>query len=128
MRAAVCSAGSCTGEVIRRRRNLVGAQLSAGGKGTKAFRYCNLCRRRGFGLLGVSKSGSVDILASPTAPMPRTDSRRRSRLVEEHKRRPSGSFDGAAGRLLIALAVGRTVMYDAELRARPERVERLGHS
>jgi len=64
------------------------AQLSARGKGRESDpRYRNLCRRLGFGLLGVTSAGTVEILVSPTAPTPRKDARRRSRLVEEHKRR-----------------------------------------
>ena len=50
-------------------------------------RFRNLCRRLGFGLLGVQSNGEVDVLVSPTAPMPRRNPRRRSRLVEEHRRR-----------------------------------------
>ena len=64
------------------------AQLSARGKGRESdARYRNLCRRLGFGLLGVGTAGHVEVLVSPTAPAPRKDPRRRSRLVEEHKRR-----------------------------------------
>lgn len=59
------------------------AQLSRRGKGRESDpRYRNLCRRLGFGLLGVSTSGDVEILVSPAAPMPRKDTRRRSRLVD----------------------------------------------
>ena len=64
------------------------ARLSARGKGRESDpRYRNLCRRLGFGLLGVDMSGRVDVLVSPVAPTPRKDPRRRSRLAEEHKRR-----------------------------------------
>ena len=50
-------------------------------------RFRNLSRRLGFGLLGVLTNGEVEVLLSPTAPMPRKNPRRRSRLVEEHRRR-----------------------------------------
>ncbi|QJP17643.1 hypothetical protein G3545_12855 [Starkeya sp. ORNL1] len=64
------------------------ARISARGKGREAdARFRNLCRRLGFGMLGVSQAGEVSIIVSPVAPMPRKDPRRRSRLVEEHKRR-----------------------------------------
>ena len=44
------------------------AQLSSRGKGRESDpRYRNLCWRLGFGLLGVSSSGRVDILVSPVA-------------------------------------------------------------
>ncbi|MGO4173984.1 DUF2161 domain-containing phosphodiesterase [Bosea sp. TAF32] len=81
------------------------AQLSAKGKGRESDpRYRNLCRRLGFGLLGVSKSGHVDILVSPTAPTPRRDPRRRSRLVEEHKRRRGDPVAGGGTRKPIMTA------------------------
>jgi hypothetical protein len=81
------------------------AQLSARGKGRESDpRYRNLCRRLGFGLLGVSKSGHVDILVSPVAPTPRKDPRRRSRLVDEHKRRQGDPAMGGGTRRPIMTA------------------------
>lgn len=81
------------------------AQLSIRGKGRESDpRYRNLCRRLGFGLLGVSTSGAVEILVSPTAPMPRKDTRRRSRLVEEHKRRSGDPVAGGGTRRPIMTA------------------------
>jgi hypothetical protein len=81
------------------------AQLSVRGKGRESDpRYRNLCRRLGFGLLGVDRSGRVDILVSPTAPMPRKDLRRRSRLVEEHKRRQGDPSVGGGTRKPIMTA------------------------
>jgi hypothetical protein len=72
------------------------AQLSARGKGRESdSRYRYLCRHLGFGLLGVFASGRVEVLVSPVAPTPRKDPRRRSKLVEEHKRRQG---DPVAGR------------------------------
>src|SRR5688500_14834111 len=44
------------------------ARLSARGKGREADRrFRNLCRRLGFGLLGVTADGDVQILLSPAA-------------------------------------------------------------
>ena len=64
------------------------ARLSVRGKGRESdTRFRNLCRRLGFGMLGVTPAGQVEILVSPTAPTPRKDPRRRSRLVDEHQRR-----------------------------------------
>ncbi len=81
------------------------AQLSARGKGRESDpRYRNLCRRLGFGLLGVSKTGDVAILVSPTAPTPRKDPRRRSRLVDEHKRRQGDPAMGGGTRKPIMTA------------------------
>lgn len=81
------------------------AQLSARGKGRESDpRYRNLCRRLGFGLLGVSRTGSVDILVSPAAPTPRKDPRRRSRLVDEHKRRQGDPAMGGGTRKPIMTA------------------------
>ena len=48
------------------------ARLSSRGKGRESdARFRNLCRRLGFGLLGVLTNGEVEVLVSPTAPMPR---------------------------------------------------------
>ena len=81
------------------------AQLSARGKGRESDpRYRNLCRRLGFGLLGVSKTGQVDILVSPAAPTPRKDPRRRPRLVDEHKRRKGDPAMGGGTRRPIMTA------------------------
>lgn len=53
------------------------ARISARGNGRESdARFRNLCRRLGFGMLGVSQSGVVDIIVSPAAPMPRRDPRR----------------------------------------------------
>ncbi|QTL02418.1 hypothetical protein J5J86_16670 [Aquabacter sp. L1I39] len=81
------------------------ARLSTKGKGRESDgRYRNLCRRLGFGLLGVSASGRVDILVSPAAPMPRNNARRRSRLVEEHQRRQGDPVAGGGTRKPIMTA------------------------
>jgi len=81
------------------------AQLSTKGKGRESDpRYRNLCRRLGLGLLGVSQSGRVDVLVSPAAPMPRKDPRRRSRLVEEHRRRQGDPVAGGGTRKPIMTA------------------------
>ncbi|HEY5795238.1 MAG TPA: DUF2161 family putative PD-(D/E)XK-type phosphodiesterase [Bosea sp. (in: a-proteobacteria)] len=81
------------------------AALSAKGKGRESDRrYRNLCRRLGFGLLGVAASGHVEVLVSPVAPTPRRDPRRRSRLVEEHKRRQGDPVTGGGTRRPIMTA------------------------
>ena len=77
----------------------VAACLSARGKGRESdARFRNLCRRLGFGMLGVAADGSVCLLVSPAAPMPRGKAGRRSRLVEEHKRRRGDPVAGGSTR------------------------------
>ena len=61
---------------------------AANGRGREHdSRVHKLCRRLGFGLLVVHARGGVEIVVSPSAPMPRRDQRRRSRLVDEHRKR-----------------------------------------
>ena len=81
------------------------ARLSSHGKGRESdARFRNLCRRLGFGLLGVLTNGEVEVLVSPTAPMPRKNPRRRSRLVEEHRRRRGDPAEGEGSRTPIMTA------------------------
>ena len=48
-------------------------------------RVRKLCRLLGFGLLGVSTRGQVELLVEPGPWRPRRDRHRRSRLVSEHR-------------------------------------------
>jgi hypothetical protein len=81
------------------------ARLSSRGKGRQSdARFRNLCRRLGFGLLGVLPNGEVEVLVSPTAPMPRKNTLRRSRLVEEHRRRRGDPAEGGGSRMPIMTA------------------------
>ena len=81
------------------------ARLSSRGKGRESdARFRNLCRRLGFGLLGVLPNGEVEVLVSPIAPMPRKNTRRRSRLVEEHRRRRGDPAEGGGSRTPIMTA------------------------
>lgn len=81
------------------------ARLSTRGKGRESdARFRNLCRRLGFGMLGVSEIGEVRILVSPAAPGPRRDARRRSRLVDEHRRRQGDPVAGGGSRVPIMTA------------------------
>ena len=50
-------------------------------------RVRKLCCLLGFGLLGVSPTGAVEILIEPRPWRPRRDNKRRARLVTEHRRR-----------------------------------------
>ena len=81
------------------------ARLSKAGKGREQdSRYRNLCRRLGFGLLGVSPNSSVEIIVAPFAATPRRDSKRRSKLLEEHKRRVGDPNTGGSNRRPIMTA------------------------
>ena len=106
------------------------AQLSAKGKGREGDpRYRNLCRRLGFGLLGVSQSGRVDVLVSPAAPTPRKNPRQRSRLVEEHKRRQGDPAIGGGTRKPIMTAYRQQALAcAAAMAAAPQRPRDLKRS
>jgi hypothetical protein len=82
----------------------VAARFSERGKGRESdARYRNLCRRLGFGMLAVTKSGQVEVIVSPTA-TPRRDPKRRSRLVTEHKKRQGDPALGGSTRSPIMTA------------------------
>ena len=81
------------------------ARLSRGGKGREADkRFRNLCRRLGLGLLGVTARDQVEVLLNPEALPPRRNPRRRSRLVEEHRRRNGDPTAGSGSRAPIMTA------------------------
>ena len=81
------------------------ARLSSRGKGRESdVRFRNLCRKLGFGLLGVLPNSEIEVLISPTAPLPRKNRRRRSRLVEEHRRRRGDPVEGGGSRTPIMTA------------------------
>jgi hypothetical protein len=64
------------------------ARASRTGRGREHdARFRNLCRRLGFGLIAVSEAGAVDVIVAPFAQTPRRDPKRRSRLLDEHRRR-----------------------------------------
>ena len=67
-------------------------------------RVRRLCRLLGFGLLGVSKSGGIELLAVPDRWRPRRDPKRRSQLVEEHQRRFGDPAAGGGTRQPIMTA------------------------
>jgi hypothetical protein len=81
------------------------AQLSGKGRGRESDpRFRNLCRRLGFGMLGVGAKGEVEVIVSPVAPMPRKDAKRRSRLVDEHRRRVGDPQEGGGSRKPVMTA------------------------
>ena len=81
------------------------ARLSERGKGRESdARYRNLCRRLGFGMLAVTKSGDVEVIVSPPTANPRRDPKKRSRLVAEHRRRQGDPALGGSTRAPIMTA------------------------
>ena len=105
------------------------ARISSKGNGRERdARFRNLCRRLGFGMLGVSQAGNVDVLVSPASPLPRRDPRRRSRLVEEHRRRLGDPAVGGGSRAPIMTAYRQralacaTVLEGGPLRPRDVRI------
>ena len=67
-------------------------------------RVKRLCRLLGFGLLCVSRSGRVDALVEPVAWRPRPNAKRRSKILEEHRRRKGDPTPGGAARQPIMTA------------------------
>src|SRR5258705_5991380 len=67
-------------------------------------RVRKLCRLLGFGLLGVSTTGRVEVLVEPGPWRPRRDPKRRSRLVSEHRRRLGDPALGGTSKVPIMTA------------------------
>ena len=90
------------------------ARFSERGKGRESdARYRNLCRRLGFGMLAVTKSGQVEVIVSPTT-FPRRDTKRRSRLVAEHRKRQGDPALGGSTRAPIMTAYRQQALACAE--------------
>jgi hypothetical protein len=93
----------------------VAARVSATGRGREAdARYRNLCRRLGIGMLGVSDRGEVSVIVSAVSPMPRTNPKRRTRLVREHQMRRGDPQLGGSTRTPIMTAYRQQAMLCAE--------------
>jgi hypothetical protein len=67
-------------------------------------RVRKLCRLLGFGLIGVSATEQVEILAQPGPWRPRRNLRERSRLVQEHQRRRGDPALGGSSKSPIMTA------------------------
>jgi hypothetical protein len=94
--------------------------MQAGRESDKRVR--KLCRMLGFGLLGVSLHGHVDILVDPGPWRPRRDVRRRSQLVKEHLRRVGDPTIGGGSRLPVMTAYRQQALAcAAALKAGPQR-------
>ena len=103
------------------------AKMSANGKGRESdARYRNLCRRLGFGMLGVTSRGDVEVLVKPPTASPRRDPKKRSRLVAEHQRRIGDPATGGSTRAPIMTAYRQQALGCASaLSAGPRRVKDL---
>lgn len=83
----------------------IAARTSLRGTGRESDRrFRDLCRRLGLGMLGVGIGDSVEIIVSPVAPMPKKNTRKRVRLVEEHRRRKGDPTAGGSTRQPIMTA------------------------
>ena len=67
-------------------------------------RVRKLCRFLGFGLLAVSAAGKVEMLVEPVPWRPRRDAKRRSRIIDEHRRRQGDPVAGGSTRQPIMTA------------------------
>jgi hypothetical protein len=103
------------------------ARLSMRGKGRESdARYRNLCRRLGFGMLGVTDRGGVEVLVAPSSVSPRRNPKKRSRLVTEHRRRKGDPVAGGTTRTPIMTAYRQQALNcAAAMAAGPRRVRDL---
>jgi hypothetical protein len=93
----------------------IAACVSATGRGREADkRYRDLCRRLGFGMLGVSDRGEVSVIVNSVTPMPRTNPKRRSRIVREHQKRRGDPTLGGSTRKPIMTAYRQQALLCAE--------------
>jgi hypothetical protein len=83
----------------------VAVRSSARGRGRESDpRVKKLCRLLGFGLLAVFNSGKVEVLVEPVPWRPRHDAKRRSKIVDEHRRRKGDPASGGSARQPIMTA------------------------
>jgi hypothetical protein len=103
------------------------AKMSVKGKGRESdARYRNLCRRLGFGMLGVTSRGDVEVLVKPPTTNPRRNPKKRSRLVREHQRRVGDPALGGSTRAPIMTAYRQQALACASaLSEGPRRVRDL---
>ncbi|WFU90136.1 DUF2161 domain-containing phosphodiesterase (plasmid) [Rhizobium sp. CC1099] len=83
----------------------IAARVSRKGKGREADkRFRDLCRRLGIGMLGISDAGDVSIIVGSVSSMPRTNPKRRSRLMREHQERRGDPALGGSTRTPVMTA------------------------
>ena len=103
-------------------------RASRRGRGREADpRVKKLCRFLGLGLLSVFASGKVEVLVEPVPWRPRRDAKRRSKIVDEHRRRLGDPAAGGSTRQPImtayrqqALACAAALAHAPAPAARPE--------
>jgi hypothetical protein len=89
-------------------------------------RVRKLCRLLGLGLLSVSAGGKVDVLVEPVPWRPRRDAKRRSRIIQEHRRRQGDPAMGGSVRQPIMTAYRQQALACAlELSRAPARPRNL---
>ena len=94
----------------------IAAKISAKGRGREADkRYRDLCRRLGIGMLGISDRGDVSIIVASISPMPRTNPKRRSRLVREHQKRRGDPALGGSTRKPVMTAYRQQALSCADV-------------
>ncbi|QQO12040.1 hypothetical protein JJB99_21360 [Bradyrhizobium diazoefficiens] len=105
----------------------IAAKMSIRGKGRESdARYRNLCRRLGFGMLGITERGQVEVLVKPPTAAPRREPKVRSRLVAEHQRRQGDPVLGGSTRAPIMTAYRQQALACASALADgPRRVREL---
>jgi hypothetical protein len=80
-------------------------RASRRGRGRESdARVKKLCRFLGCGLLAVTATGKVEVIVEPVPWRPRRDAKRRSRIVEEHRKRQGDPASGGSTRLPIMTA------------------------
>jgi len=88
-----------------------------------------LCRLLGFGLLGVTRRGRVDVLVEPRPWRPRRDPKRRSALADEHRRRQGDPVKGGGRGQPIMTAYRQQALACAQaLTQGPRRVREVKES
>lgn len=105
----------------------IAARVSAKGRGRESDkRYRDLCRRLGIGMLGVADNGSVSVIVGSVTPMPRTNPKRRSRLMREHQKRKGDPAVGGSTRTPLMTAYRQQALgCAAVLKAGPLRVREI---
>jgi hypothetical protein len=92
----------------------IAARISKGKGRESDKRYRDLCRRLGIGMLGVTEQGIVSVIVNSVTPMPRSNPKRRSRLVREHQRRRGDPTLGGSTRKPIMTAYRQQALICAE--------------
>lgn len=105
----------------------IAARISVKGKGRESDkRYRDLCRRLGIGMLGISDKGEVSVIVGSVSPMPRSNPKRRSRLMREHQKRRGDPALGGSTRAPVMTAYRQQALAcAAALEAGPLRVRDL---